>query len=102
MELDPSKFLHTKIICGNEKIKIQTDNKMKRLHAHWTSKIPERHKRNAIISEIHRTNKFFSNFYSKIKRIVNKYIATRIPTRFVCSIVDNFNNGKNYYSPMVV
>ena len=31
----------------------------------------------------------------EIKRIVNKYTATGFPSRFVYSIIDNFDSGKN-------
>ena len=62
---------------------------MKKLHVHWTSKIPLRYKRNAIIGKLYRAKKIASNFDTEIKRIVNKYIAARIP------VIDNFNNGND-------
>ena len=56
---------------------------MKKLPVHWTSKIPMRYKRNAIIGELHRTKKIASNFDIEIKRIITKYAAARFPNRFV-------------------
>ena len=68
---------------------------MKRLLVHWTSKIPVRYKRNAIVGELHRAKKIASNFDMEIKRVVNKYTAAGFPSRFVYSIIDNFVSGKD-------
>ena len=68
---------------------------MNKLPVHWTSKIPVRYKRNAIIGELHRAKKIASNFDIEIKRIVNKYTTAGFPGRFVRSIVDNSDSGKD-------
>ena len=73
----------------------QVDNKMKKLPVYWTSKIPVRYKHNAIVGELKIARRIASNFKMEIKRIVNKYIAAGFPTRYVCSIVDNYNNDKD-------
>ena len=75
LELNPTKFLDTEIIRSNGKITTQVYNKMKKLPVHWTSKIPVRYKRNAVIGELHRAKKIASNFDIEIKRIVKKYTA---------------------------
>ena len=51
-----------------------------------------RYKRNAIIRELHRAKKTASNFEIEIKRIVNNYTAAGFPSRFVHSIIDNFDS----------
>ena len=68
---------------------------MKKLPVHWTSKIAVRYKRNPIIGELHRAKKIASNFDIEIKRIVKKYTAVEFPSRFVLSIIDNVDSGKN-------
>ena len=68
---------------------------MKKLPVHWTSKISVRYKRNAIIGELHGAKKIASNFDFGIKRIVAKYTAAGFPSRFVRSIIDNFDSGKD-------
>ena len=68
---------------------------MKKLPVHWTSRITVRYKCNSIIGEFHRAKKIGSNFDIEIKRIVNKYMAVEFPSRFVRSIIDNFNSGKD-------
>ena len=94
LDFDPTKFLDTEIIRSNGKPATQMYNKMKKLPVHWTSKIPVRYKRNAVISELHRVKKIASNFDIEIKRIVNKYTAAGFPTRFVRSIIDNLEISK--------
>ena len=54
-----------------------------------------RYKRNAIIGELHRAKKTASNFDMETKRIDNKYTAAEFPSRFVHSIIDNFDSGKD-------
>ena len=54
-----------------------------------------RHKRNAIIGELHRAKKIASNFDIEIKRTVKKYTAAGFPSRFVLSIIDHFDSGKD-------
>ena len=95
LELDPTKFFDTEIIRSNGKITTQEYNKMKKLPVHWTSKISLRYKCNAIVGELHRAKKIASNFDIEIKRIVNKYTVAGFPTRFVRSIVDNSDSGKD-------
>ena len=89
-DLDLTKFLDTEILRSNSKIKTQVYDKMKELPVHWTSKIPVRYKRNAILGELHRAKKIASSFDIEIKRIVNKYTSVG----FVRSIIDNFEGGK--------
>ena len=68
---------------------------MKKFSVYWTSRITVRYKCNSIIGEFHRAKKIGSNFDIEIKRIVNKYMAAEFPSRFVRSIIDNFNSGKD-------
>ena len=95
LELNPTKFLDTEIIRNNAKFTTQVYNKMKRFLVHWTSKIPVRYKRNAIISELQRAKKIASNSDIEIKRIVNKYTAVGFPNTFVRSIINSFDSGKD-------
>ena len=93
LELDPTKFFE--IIRSNGKIATQVYNKMKKLPVNWTSKIPVRYKRNLIIGELHRAKKIASTFNMEIKRIINKDTAAGLPSRFVHSIIDNSDGGKD-------
>ena len=51
-------------------------------------------------SELHWAEKTASNFDVEIKPNVSKYIAPRFSSRFVSSIKNNFDNGRNDYIPM--
>ena len=95
LELNPTKLLDTEIFRSNGKITNQVYNKMKKFLVHWTSKIPVRYKRNAIISELHRAKKIVSNFDTEIKRVVTKYTAAGFPSRFDHSIIYNFDSNKD-------
>ena len=95
LELDPIRFLDKEIIRSNGKITTQVYNKTKKFPVHWTSKIPVRCKRNAIISELQRAKKITSNSDIEIKRIVNKYTAVGFPNTFVRSIINSFDSGKD-------
>ena len=95
LELNLTKFLDTEIIRSNGKITTQVYNKTGKFLVHWTSKIPVRYKHNAIIGEFNRAKKISPNFWMEIKRIVNKYTAVGLPSRFVHSIIDNFDSGKD-------
>ena len=95
LELDATKFLDTGIIQSNSKITTQVYNKMKKFIVHWTSEIPVRYKCNAIIDELHSAKKMASNFEMEIKCIINKYTAVGFPSRFIHSIIDNFDSGKD-------
>ena len=44
---------------------------------------------------MHRAKKIASNFDMEIKRVVNKYTVAEFPSRFVHSIIDNFDSGKD-------
>ena len=48
-----------------------------------------------IIGELHRAKKIASNIDREIKRIFNKYTAAGFASRFVHSIIDNFDSGKD-------
>ena len=47
-----------------------------------------------MIGELHRAKKIASNFDMEVKRIVNKYTAAGFTSRFVHSIMYNFDSGE--------
>ena len=70
-------------------------NKIEKLPVQGTSKIPVIYELNAVLGELHRAKKTASNFDMEIKRIFNKYTAAGFPSRFVHSIIDNSDRGKD-------
>ena len=61
----------------------------------WSSKIPKRYKRNAINGELHRARRVASNFEEEIKRIKKKFVDVGFPSRFVDSVIRDFNSVPN-------
>ena len=54
LEINRDKFLGTEIIRTDREIKTQVYNRTKNLPVHWSSKVPNKYKRNAITGELHR------------------------------------------------
>ena len=94
--MDPNKFLDAKVNRSNGKGTTQLYNKRKKIPLHSTSKTPVRYYRNAIAVELHRTKKVVCSFSIGIKHVVNKYTAGGFFTRFIRSVIDNFNNGQDH------
>ena len=73
IEENPTKFLDTGIVRHNSAIATKVYTRPKKFPVHWSSKIPLRYKRNAIIEELHRAYKIASNFSNELKRFPNSY-----------------------------
>ena len=56
----------------------------------WSSKVPKRYKRNAIIGDLHRSKRISMNFADEVKHIKSKFLRADYPLRFVDSIIRNF------------
>ena len=56
----------------------------------WSSKVPKRYKRNAIVGDLHRAKRIGSDFDQEIKNIKTKYRKAHFPQRYVDSIVQQF------------
>ena len=94
VEVNPSKFLDTKIHRDNNEIKCFAYHKEMKLPFHWTSAVPKHYKKNVIIGDLHRVNNLSSNFEQEIGIIRNKYIKAGYPFRFINSVIDGFNQEK--------
>ena len=53
IEISPSKFLETQIIYVEGKYITKFHRKESKIPIHWSSKIPERYKRNTITTDLH-------------------------------------------------
>ena len=71
-----TKFLGREIVRHNPAIITKVCTRSKKFPVYWSSKIPLRYKRNAIIRELHRSNKVMSNFSSELKRIKIRHLQT--------------------------
>ena len=90
VEVNPSKFLDTELIREKRSILTQVFNKLHKFPVHWSSKIPIRYKRNALIGHLHTAKRIASNFDKEIPRIREKYRNAGFPSNFVNETILNF------------
>ena len=65
----PQRFLDTKIIDEDNQIKTKVHSNERKLPVHWKSKIPKRHKRNAINADFNRAERIASTFTEEMPTI---------------------------------
>ena len=80
IEVNPSKFLDTEIMIKNCIIEKSVAVKESKIPSHWSSAVPKKYKRNAIIGDLHRAHKISSNFELEKQRIKKKYLSINFPT----------------------
>ena len=64
---------------------------------HWFSKIPIRHKRNAITGELHSAKRKDNDFNFEVKRITKTFLSAGFPRNFFRNTIENFNKDKDDY-----
>ena len=94
IEVNPSKFLDTKLTNINGTYKFNVYRKNTKLPSPWTSKTPKRYKRNTINGDLHRSKRISSNFDEEIPLIKEKFMKADYPLRFINSVVNEFQKGK--------
>ena len=60
--VNPSKFFDTEIMIKNSVDETSVAVKESKIPNHWSSAVPKKYKRNAILGDLHRANKVWSNF----------------------------------------
>ena len=90
IELHPKKLLDTKLILVNDIYSTMVNRKSTKLPIPWSSKVPKRYKRNAIIGDLHQSKRISMNFADEVKHIKSKFLRADYPLRFVDSIIRNF------------
>ena len=91
----PQKFRDTKIIYEDNQIKIKVHRNERKLPVHWTSKIPKYYKRNAINADLNRAERIGCTFTEEILTVKRIFLNADYPTRFVNSIIRQFNEKCN-------
>jgi len=71
VEINPTKFLDTKLICVNGVYKTMVNRKETKLPIHWSSKIPKRYKRNSVLGDLHRAKRISSDFQTEVIQLNN-------------------------------
>ena len=90
VEVKPEIFLDTKIIYSNDVITTEVKRNDRKLPVHWSSKVPKRYKRNAIISDLNRATRIASFPADEIPKIKQKFLNADYPYRFINSVINNF------------
>ena len=91
VEVSPIKFLDTHILLDdNGSCQTKVYRKPNKYPVHWSSKIPLRYKRNAIIGDLYRSKRISSCFDKEVEEIKEKFRTADFPERFVNSVVKNF------------
>ena len=83
IEINPSKFLDTKIVRNKNEIKCFPHHKDNKLPFHWKSAVPRSYKKHAIVGDIHCANKISPNLEKEISTIKVKYLKARYPNGFI-------------------
>ena len=94
VEVNPDKFLDTKIENNHGNITTSVFRKPSSLPTHWTSKVPKRYKRNAINGELYRALKISSDFNFEKRAITKKYVNAGYPIKFIHSVFRQFNEKR--------
>ena len=90
VEVKPEIFLDTKIVYSNDVITTEVKRNDRKLPVHWSSKVPKRYKRNAIISDLNRATRIASFPADEIPKIKQKFLNADYPYRFINSVINNF------------
>ena len=72
VEIKPEFFLDTKIVYSNGVLTTEVKRNERKLPVHWSSKVPKRYKRNAIISDLNRATRIASFPADEIPKIKQK------------------------------
>ena len=94
IKVNPSKFLDTKLTNINVTYQFNVYRKNTKLPSSWTSKTPKRYKQNRINGDLHRSERMSSNFDEEIPRIKEKIMKADCPLRFINSVINEFQKGK--------
>ena len=94
IEINPSKFLDTKIARNKNEIKCFTHHKDNKLLFHWKFAVPRNYKKNVIVGDFHCANKISSELEKEISIIKAKYLKAGYPNGFIDSIINDFHQTK--------
>ena len=92
IEIMPEKFLDTRIEISNGEVSTSVYRKDTKLPIPWSSKVPNRYKRNAITSDLNRAKRISSNFQAEKNAIRTKFAKANYPHKFINSVFRQFTS----------
>ena len=90
VEVNPEKFLDTKIIEKNGRYTTRVYRKPSKLPVPWSSNVPKRYKLNTINGDLYRSSRISSNFDEEKSNIRANYQNADYPPRFINSVISVF------------
>ena len=78
IEVNPSKFLDTEIMVKNGIIETCVVVKESKIPNQWSSAVPKKYKRNAILGDLHRANKILNLKNSVLGKNISALISRTI------------------------
>ena len=94
-EINPEKFIDTKICYKNSSITIKVYRSITNLTPHWSSSIPKKCKRNAIHRDSCRAERISSDFNKQKMLIRQKFDNVGNPSPFTNSIIRDYEHKQN-------
>ena len=94
IEINPSKYLDTKIVWNKNEIRCFSHHKDNKLPFHWKSAVPRNYEKNVIVGDLHHANKISSDLEKEIAIIKPKYLKAGYHSGFIDSIIYNFHQTK--------
>ena len=92
IEVNPDKFLDTKIIQKNGVVTTEVNWKDGKLPVHWSCRIPKRYRKNSIISDLNKALRISSSLKDEISKIRQKFLNTYYQLRFINSVIKQHND----------
>ena len=92
VEVNPEKFLDTKIKLENGNVTTEVYRKPRKFPPPWSSHIPKRYKRNIINGDLNRAYRISTNFEQEKTLIKAKFCKANYPFRYVQSVVKQFED----------
>ena len=89
-EVKPEKFLDTKILYNNDVITTHAKGHERKLPVYWSSKVPKRYKKNAVINDLNRATCIASFSADEIPKIKQKFLNADYPHKFINSVINTF------------
>ena len=83
VEVKPEIFLDTNGVYSNDVITTEVKRNETKLPVHWSSKVPKRYKRNAIISDLNRASRIATFPADEIPKIKQKILNADYLHRFI-------------------
>ena len=90
IEVNPIKFFDTEIMIKNGIIETYVAVKESKIPNHWSSAVPKKYKRNAILGDLHRAHKISSNFELEKQRIKKKYLSVNFSYNCIKSTFNSY------------